>query len=160
MIDSTDLEILSDLQTNARTSNAVIARRLGMAPSAIHQRVRKLEERGVIAGYAARVDPEMVGRGVLAFVRLTADAALGDEDLPRHMAALPGVLEVHDVAGDDGYLLKVRVRDTADLHRLLHRGLGGLPGVRDTRTTIVLKTYAERVELPLPNPESTDRRQP
>lgn len=157
MIDATDLQILQDLQTNARVANADIARRLQMAPSAIHQRVRKLEERGVIEGYAARVDPKAVGRGVLAFVVLATDDELGSTDLPQRVAELPGVLEVHDVAGEDGYLLKVRVGDTDELHRFLHDGLGALPGVRGTRTTIVLKTYSERSELPLPTPESLAR---
>lgn len=158
MIDSTDLEILSDLQTNARVPNTDIARRLAMAPSAIHQRVKKLEEQGVIAGYSARVDPRAVGCGVLAFVSLTTDDELGAVDLPRRIAELPEVLEVHDVAGDDGYLLKVRVADTDALHQFLHHRVGALPGVRGTRTTIVLKTHLERVALPLPEPQTLDRR--
>lgn len=153
-IDTTDLEILSTLQADARTANADIARRLDMAPSAIHQRVRKLERRGVIAGYAARVEPRSVGLGLLAFVHLSTDDDLGDPNLGRALAAVSGVLEVHDVAGDDGYLLKVRVADTDALHRLLHQGLGGVPGVRATRTTIVLRTYAEEVALPLPAAEA------
>ena len=149
MIDSTDLHILTTLQTQGRTSNADIARSLEMAPSAIHQRVRKLEQRGVIVGYATRIDPRSVGLGVLAFVHLRTDEDLGANDLPRSLVALPEVLEVHDVAGEDGFLLKVRVRDTDALHRLLHESIGRLPGVVGTRTTIVLRTYAERTELPL-----------
>jgi Lrp/AsnC family leucine-responsive transcriptional regulator len=66
------------------------------------------------------------------------------------MSSLPGVLEVHDIAGDDGYLLKVRAADTDALHRFLREDLGSLPGVRSTRTTIVLKTISEHSDLPIP----------
>lgn len=151
MIDGVDLRILNVLQKDARATNADMARRLAMAPSAIHQRVRKLEERGVIAGYAARVEPRAVGRGLLAFVHLATEDDLGETRIPYDVAALPGVLEVHDVAGDDGYLVKVRVADTDALHRLLHEGIGSVRGVRSTRTTIVLHTFAEEVALPLPD---------
>jgi len=155
MIDVTDLRILAALQQDARTSNADLARRLAMAPSAVHQRVRKLEQRGVITGYATCVDPTAVGRGLLAFVHVVTEDDLGDLELPRRLADLPGVLEVHDVAGDDGFLLKVRVSDTDALHELLHERLGRVPRVRTTRTTIVLKTHAERFDLPLPHSETT-----
>ena len=160
MIDATDLRILDALQADARTTNADLARRLEMAPSAVHQRVRKLEERGVISGYAARVAPAAVGRGLLAFVHVATEDDLGDRDLPRRLADLSGVLEVHDVAGEDGFLLKVRVGDTDALHELLHERIGRVPGVRTTRTTIVLKTHAERVDLPLPAVEPTRGREP
>ena len=150
MIDDTDLRLLQHLQTRARTSNADLARHLEMAPSAVHQRVRRLEERGVVRGYEARIDPQAVGCGLLAFVHLRTDERLADNDVGEEVARIPGVLEVHDVAGEDCYLLKVRAADTDDLHRLLHEGIGAVPGTLSTRTTIVLKTFAERTDLPLP----------
>ena len=149
-IDSTDLRIMEILQADARTANAEIARRLTLAPSAIHQRVRKLEERGVIQSYAARIEPKSVKRGLLAFIHLQTDERLGDQTVAEDVARLSGVLEVHDIAGEDCYLLKVRVEDTEDLHRLLRDDLAAIPGVRGTRTTIVLKTICERAALPLP----------
>lgn len=149
-IDSTDLRIMEILQTDARTANAEIARRLTLAPSAIHQRIRRLEERGVIQSYSARVEPKSVKRGLLAFIHLQTDERLGDQAVAEEVARLSGVLEVHDIAGEDCYLLKVRVADTEDLHRLLRDSLAAIPGVRGTRTTIVLKTISERVQLPLP----------
>ncbi len=149
MIDSTDLQLLALLQENARTSNADLARRLEMAPSAIHQRLRKLEERGVVRGYAVRIDPVVVDRGLVAFLHLQTDERLGEFHAADEIARLPEVLELHDVAGEDCYLAKVRAKDTADLHRLIREVIAGVEGVRSTRTTIVLKTLKESGDLPL-----------
>jgi len=150
MIDATDLELLGRLQSDARISNAELARSLGMAPSAILQRVRRLEERGVIQGYLTRIDPGEVDRALVAFIHLRTNETLMDSEIPREVARLPGVLEVHDVAGEDCYLVKVRVADTDALHELIRRGIGAVAGVVSTKTTIVLKTHAERFELSLP----------
>ena len=149
-IDDTDLRLLEELQAQARISNAELARRLEMAPSAIHQRVRRLEEQGVIQGYSTRLEPRSVRRGLLSFVHVRTSEELGDQSVAEALASVPGVLEVHDIAGEDCYLLKVRVADTEALHALLRGRLARIPGVLSTRTTIVLKTIAERVELPLP----------
>ena len=151
MIDATDLQLLTILQENARTSNADLARSLEMAPSAIHQRLRKLEERGVLQGYAARIDPESVSCGLVAFLHLQTDERLGDFHVAEELARLPEVLELHDVAGEDCYLAKVRARDTSDLHRLIRQVIAGVDGVRSTRTTVVLKTVKESGDLPLHN---------
>jgi Lrp/AsnC family leucine-responsive transcriptional regulator len=149
MIDANDLEILNILQQNARTSNAEVARRLGMAPSAILERIRKLEARGVIAGYQARIDPAALDLGLLAFVSVRSDAATGEIDLGGRLAELPEVQEVHHIAGEDCFLVKVRTADAKSLGRLLREGIGGLGSVR-TRTTIVLETLYESARLPLP----------
>jgi Lrp/AsnC family leucine-responsive transcriptional regulator len=149
-IDSVDLQILNLVQSDARLANAEVARNLGMAPSAIHQRLKRLEERGILLGYSARIDPRAIDRGLLSFIHVSTDEQLGCFDAATAIAQLPGVLEVHDIAGDDCYLLKVRSADTADLHRFLREQLGAVPGVRSTRTTIVLKTISERVDLPIP----------
>ena len=149
MIDTTDLRLLALLQDNARTSNADLARHLEMAPSAIHQRLRKLEDRGVVQGYAVRIDPVVVNRGLVAFLHLQTEEGLGDFHVAEELARLPEVLELHDVAGEDCYLAKVRAKDTADLHRLIREVIAGVQGVRSTRTTIVLKTVKESTDLPL-----------
>jgi len=149
-LDDTDLQILDALQENARISNAEIARRLGMAPSAILERIRKLETRGVIRGYRAQIDPLAVGRGLLAYVFVRVDERLGESLTGGRLAELPGVLEVHHIAGEDCYLAKVRAGDTASLGRLLRERLGSIPTVHSTRTTIVLETVKETARLPLP----------
>jgi Lrp/AsnC family leucine-responsive transcriptional regulator len=149
MIDDNDAEILNILQQNARTSNAEIARRLGMAPSAILERIRKLEGRGLIRGYEARLDPEAIGLGLLAFVFVRSDAPTGETDLGERLARVPEVQEVHHIAGEDCFLVKVRTADAKSLGRLLRDGIGGLGSVR-TRTTIVLETLHESARLPVP----------
>ena len=149
MLDATDRAILELLQANGRVSNAGIARQLGMAPSAILDRIRKLELRGVIQGYAARINPVAVGLGLTAFVMVSTEERVGSAVLGQALARQPEVLEVHHVAGEDCYLLKVRVADTEALSRLLRERFGRLKGVRGTRTTIVLSTVKDTAVLPL-----------
>jgi Lrp/AsnC family transcriptional regulator, leucine-responsive regulatory protein len=150
MIDRIDSEILKILQANARTSNAEIARQVELAPSAVFERIRKLEERGVIEGYEVRVNPKAAGLPLLAFVFVRADDKLADETAAR-VAAIPEVLEVHDVAGEDCLLAKVRAADTEALGRLLRERLGSIDSITSTRTTIVLETVKESSALPIEN---------
>ena len=150
MLDSTDLAILRRLQANARTSNADIARQLDMAPSAILDRIRKLEQRGVITGYLTRIAPAAVGLGLTAFVFVRTEERVGAGTIGAALARIPEVLEVHHVAGEDCYLLKVRVADTEALSHLLRERFGRLKGVQSTRTTVVLDTTKESPLLPLP----------
>ena len=154
MIDSTDRQILDILQHDARTSNAEIARQVGMAPSATHERLRKLEERGVITGYGVRLAPEAVGLGLLAFVHVRADEGIRAATTESALAAIPEVEEMHHVAGEDCFLLKVRAADTAALARLLREQIGEIPTVRSTRTTIVLATVKDGAPLPLTDAET------
>lgn len=145
IIDSTDRHILSIIQTDARVSNAEIARQVGLAPSAVLERIRKLEDRKVIRGYAADVDPKVLDYGLTAIVTIQTSECGGGvgEDL----AVIPEVLEVHEVVGDDCFIIKVRVRDTEDLGRLLRERIKGIPRVLDTRTTVVIKTFKETTAM-------------
>ena len=149
MIDGHDRQILVILQENARISNAEIARRMGMAPSAVYERIRKLEERGVLGGYTARVDPKAADLGLLAYIFVRSDDSAGEDDAAQVLAALPEVQEVHHVAGEDCFLVKVRTRDTDALGALLRDRVKSIPSVRATRTTIVLDTIKESAMLPL-----------
>jgi Lrp/AsnC family leucine-responsive transcriptional regulator len=149
MIDAFDRQILDILQENARISNAEIARRVGLAPSAIYERIRKLEERGVIQGYAPRINPKAAEMGLLAFIFVRSDDSAGEDDAARVLAELPEVQEVHHVAGEDCFLVKVRTRDTDALGALLRDRVKTIPSVRATRTTIVLDTIKESATLPL-----------
>lgn len=149
MIDGIDVEILKILQQNARISNAEIARKVGMAPSAIFERIRKLEGRGVILGYEARIDPAALGLHLLAFVFVRSDELAGEARTAQELARIPEVQEVHHIAGEDCFLLKVRVADPKSLSRLLREGLGKGQGIRSTRTTIVLETALESARLPV-----------
>jgi Lrp/AsnC family leucine-responsive transcriptional regulator len=149
MLDATDLHILDLLQTNARISNADIARELDMAPSAILDRIRKLETRGVITGYEARLDAHAVGFGLTAFILVRTEERVGLGRIGQAIAKIPEVQEVHHVAGEDCYLVKVRVPDTDALGELLRERFGRLKAVRNTRTTIVLRTVKDSEKLPL-----------
>ncbi len=148
-LDATDLAIVGLLQENARTSNAEIARRVDMAPSAVYERIRKLEERGLIRGYEARLGARELGLSLVAFVFVRTSETPGGMGTADRLAELPEVQEIHHVAGEDCLLLKVRVADTRDLSRLLREGIGVLPSVTSTRTTIVLDTVKETGRLPL-----------
>jgi Lrp/AsnC family leucine-responsive transcriptional regulator len=152
-MDTKDLQILSILQRDARASNAEIARELGVAPSGVLERMRKLERRGVVQGYAARIDPTAVGLGLLAYVFVQVDDRAADENSGALLARLPEVQEVHHIAGEDCYLVKVRCASTAALGRLLQEKVGAIASVRRTRTTIVLGTLKESWDLPLPEPD-------
>ena len=150
MIDDIDLRIVEILQQNARTANAEIARQVGMAPSAILERIRKLEERGVILGYSARVNPEAFGLGLTAYVFVRADERAGAPDTAERMAEIAEVQEVHHVAGEDCFLAKVRVANPRALGELLQKKFGAIDTIRSTRSTIVLDTVKETGLLPPP----------
>lgn len=157
MIDEIDSKILSILQDDARTSNAEIARRLAMAPSAILERIRKLETRGLIASYEARLNPKALHAGLLAFIFVIADERTGTDDTGRLLANMPEIQEVHHIAGEDCYLVKVRIADTDALGELLRQRFGAIESIRSTRTTIVLSTLKETAQIPLPSsPEKED----
>lgn len=149
MFDSIDRRILAVLQANARTSNAELARLLDMAPSAVLERIRKLEQRGVIQGFESRFAPKAIGLGLLAFIFVRSDEAAGAISTGRALTEIPEVLEVHHVAGEDCYLVKLRAQDTDDLARLLRERFASIPQIRSTRTTIVLGTLKETAQLPL-----------
>ena len=154
MLDEIDAAIVEILQANARVSQADIARTVGLAPSAVLERIRKLEGRGIVTGYAALVSPAAVDRRLLAFVSVRTTDRPGEARVGQALADLPEVLEVHHVAGDDCLLLKIRVRDAAHLSQILRERLGPIEGISSTRTTIVLETVKEtpRISLPAGNP--------
>jgi Lrp/AsnC family leucine-responsive transcriptional regulator len=136
VLDRRDLDILAALQEDARATYADIARRVGLSASSVHQRVRKLEESGVIRGYRAVVDPEAIGMSVTALVSVMPLDPKQPDDLPQRVEELPEIEDCFSVAGDENYILKVRTRTTNELEDLLRR-LRERAGVQ-TRTTIVL----------------------
>ena len=157
ILDDTDLQILEHLQTNARETQIEISRAVGLAPSAVLERIRKLEARGILKGYAAQIDPKALGLGLLAFVAVRSDEACAENRIAQSLAELEEVLEVHHVAGDDCYLIKVRARDAEHLGHLLRTRFSKVPGVRSTRTTIVLETVKETARLPIAKREEVRR---
>ncbi|MGK7311850.1 MAG: Lrp/AsnC family transcriptional regulator [Candidatus Longimicrobiales bacterium M2_2A_002] len=149
MFDDIDLRILAMLKEDARVANAAIARDVDLAPSAVFQRIRKLEEKGVIQGYHARIDPDALDQGLLAFISVQTGEGARAKETAEMLAAVPEVLEVHRVVGDDCFYLKVRVKDTGALGALLDEKIQTLDPVASTNTTIVLSTAKEQdVRLP------------
>jgi len=149
MIDDIDRQILGLLQENARISNAEIARQVGMAPSATLDRMRKLEEADVIAGYTVQLHAEAVGYATLAFVYVSSKDGCWCAKTFADLAAIPEVLECHSIAGEDCFLIKLRARDTHHLNEILRDHIACIPTVTATRTTIVLESNKETLTLPL-----------
>jgi len=140
-VEEIDRKIVSLLARNGRMSYTELARRAGLSVSAVHQRVRRLEQDGVIKGYAAMFDPEDVGLPLTAFVSIKPLDAAAPDDLPRRLEHLTAIEACHSVAGDENYILKVRVPSPTALEELLYqiRTIGSV----STRTTVVLSTPYE-----------------
>ena len=150
-LDRIDLKILNVLQADGRLTNLKLAEAVALSPTAVLARVQRLIRGGYIQGYEARLDPGPLGRKLLAYVFVRSDELPGEALTGDRLAAIPEVLEVHHVAGEDCYLAKVRCSDTEELGRLLRQRFGSIPTVRSTRTTIVLGTLKESGKLPLPD---------
>jgi Lrp/AsnC family transcriptional regulator, leucine-responsive regulatory protein len=144
-MDDRDRRILALLQEDARATLGEIAEQVGLAPSSVHERVRKLEQGGVIKGYRTEVDPEALGLFVTALVSIMPLDPRQPDDLPDRVLEFAEVEDCHSVAGDENYILKVRTRTTSALEDLLRR-LREKAGVQ-TRTTVVLSTPFEHRPL-------------
>jgi Lrp/AsnC family leucine-responsive transcriptional regulator len=147
-LDAVDLKILNLMQANARISNTDLAKEVEMAPSAVLERVKKLEQKKVILQYTTSINPVAVQQKLLAFIFIkskegftcstkTADA----------LAKIPEVQEVHHIAGEDCFLVKVRTEDSASLMELMRNSLKKIPDILSTKTTIVLETVKEQQQL-------------
>lgn len=141
-LDATDTRILEVLQADGRTPYAELGASVGISGPAAHERVKKLEARGVIEHYSAIVDPEAVGLGILAFTRITQSPGTRRTDLTDDFAAIPEIEECHHIAGQADYLLKIRASDTKDLERVVHR-LQAVPHVSTTETDVVFSSPFE-----------------
>lgn len=159
-IDEIDGTLLDILQYNARTTQAELAKAVGLAPSAVQERLKKLEAKGIIRDYVALIDPHVVERGLLAFVAVRSTEHGPDMPLAVELSRIPEVLEVHHVAGDDCYLLKVRARDAEHLGQLLRQRIASTPAVTSTRTTIVLETVKEDPRVGIPKAQTLAGREP
>jgi Lrp/AsnC family leucine-responsive transcriptional regulator len=149
MIDEIDQKILEKLQENARISNAQIARELNLAPSGILERIRKLERRGIIKGYRAELDAGQVGYCVTAYLMVKTDDRVGSLSTAERLAKIKEVLEVHHVAGEDCYLVKLKCSGNEELGRLLRDKIGAIKSIRSSRTSVVLETIKETYTLPV-----------
>ncbi len=143
-----DLRILAQLQRDGRASYEKLGSGAGMSAPSAHERVKRLEARGIIRGYAAQVDPKALGLGVLAFSRIRQAPGTSTTDLTADFATIDEVEECHHVAGEADYLLKIRATDTLDLERVMRR-VQAIPHVYTSETEIVFSTAFEGRPLPL-----------
>lgn len=149
MIDHIDRKILNKLQKNARIANAQIARELNLAPSGILERIKKLEQKGIIRGYHAVLDAEKMGFCVTAFLMIRTDDRVGSLTSAEQLAAIEEVQEVHHIAGEDCYLVKLRCAGNESLGRLLREKIGAIESVKSSRTSVVLETIKETGDVPV-----------
>ncbi|WP_197043522.1 Lrp/AsnC family transcriptional regulator [Saccharothrix sp. NRRL B-16314] len=142
-LEPTDRAILRELAADGRCSFTDLAERVGLSVSAVHQRVRRLEQRGVVRGYAARLDGDEIGLPLTAFISLTPIDPAAPDDYPKRLEHLPQIEACYSVAGDASYLVRVRVASPTALEELL-RHIRESANV-STRTTVVLSTpYEDR----------------
>jgi Lrp/AsnC family leucine-responsive transcriptional regulator len=149
MIDDVSLKILKILQRKARIPNVEVARHVGMAPSAVLERIRKLEKQGYIDGYEVRLNPQRFRRGLVGFIHLTTDAGIDENRLAAELSAIEDIQEIHFIAGEDGYLIKVRVAGAEELDRLVREKIRSIGGVCATRTSVALATIKETARIPI-----------
>ena len=142
-MEKTDRKILALLAADGRMSFTDLGKATGLSTSAVHQRVRRLEQRGVIRGYSARIDPDLLGLPLTAFVSVKPIDAAQPDDVPDRLAGLTAIEACHSVAGDESYILKARVEGPGALEALLQE-IRSRANV-STRTTVVLSTpYEDR----------------
>jgi len=149
-LDAIDLKLLHLLQDDGRANWTALGRALRLTPPAVADRAARLERRGVIRGYAARVNPAALGQALTAFIEVTLEHPRARAAFLKGVTRQAAILECHHIAGSFDYLLKARVTSTASLEQLITGVLKAVPGVARTRTTIVLATAKETAAVPLP----------
>lgn len=156
VIDTIDRKIIDLLQGNARLSNAEMAEAVSLTVSSVHERVKKMERKGIIKGYVAITDPEKLGKPLLAFVRLTVNSHEGvRNDIQKLCESEPDILECHNVAGEDCYVLKVRAAGPKQLEKLL-LAIKNSAEAGKSVTNIVLSTFKESTRVEPTPPEVDD----
>jgi Lrp/AsnC family transcriptional regulator, leucine-responsive regulatory protein len=148
-LDATDRRILGVLQKQGRITNADLAERVNLSPSACHRRVTRLEDDGFIAGYVALLDARKMGRPTTVFVEITLQGQADDllDAFEREVARVPDILECHLMAGTADYLLKIMAEDTEDFARIHRQFLSRLPGVRQMQSSFALRTVVKTTAL-------------
>ena len=146
-MDATDHLLVQLLQADGRATQLQLAKEVGLSQPATAERIRKLEDAGIITGYTAKVDATKLGRDVTAFVGVGIEHPKYFDNFTKRVLAMPEVLECHRVAGQDSYLLKVRTRNTRTLDKLLVETLRTITGVTRTFTTIVLSSAKEDARI-------------
>ena len=148
MIDKTDLNILSLLQKNSRITASDIADRVGLSVPAAAERIKKLSDSGIIESFTTKLMEKKLGFDLCAFIALVSSSSDHYEEIIKCAKSNSSVMECHSVTGDGSHLIKVRVKNSTALERLL-REIQSWPGVIRTQTSVVMSTYKEGFELDL-----------
>ncbi|MBC8179861.1 Lrp/AsnC family transcriptional regulator [candidate division KSB1 bacterium] len=149
-MDHTDLQILKILQEKARVPNVEIARKIGMAPSAVLERIKKLEAHSVIEGYEVRLNPNMFKRSMIAFIQIKVAFPGQVIKTGKKLSKIEQIQEVHFLAGEDCLMVKLRVSDNLELETILRTQIANLDIVKETKTLIALSTLKESAKIMLP----------
>ena len=153
MLDEIDLRILAMLQEDCKVPQVELARSVGLSPASISERMKRLEKNGAIKAYAAILDPNALDVGITAFVSVFVEHPRDETDFKRRLDTLPEVQECHHITGDFSFLLKVRTKSTETFERLLINGINSIPGVKRTKTIIVMSSLKETTQIPLQIPD-------
>lgn len=158
-LDEIDVDILGVLQENCKRPLAKIGEEVGLSAPSVQERVKKIEDHGVILGYRAIVDAHLVGKDVTAFIGVSIDHPRRIESFEKAVAGIDDILECHHVTGNHTLLVKIKTESTTALHELISR-IRSLDGVARTETMVVLATAAERTRIPVRLPASSGPRRP
>lgn len=153
-----DEAILRILQKEGRISNVELANRVNLSPPAVHARLKRLEQRGVIRQYTAVLDRELIGYDMMCFISVTLQLHQLEQvdNFRQRMLELPQVLECHHVTGDHDYLIKVVVRNRKDLEQFLMKDITPIPGVARIQTSLALSEIKSTTALPIENVAGKD----
>jgi len=146
MLDDIDIKILKALQEKGRTKRNQLAEQVGLSVPSVSERLNKLEERGIIEGYYAKVNKQSFGLDIMAYILVVMDSSKHYKSLISHVDKMPQILECHSVLGEGSHLLKVVVRNTQALEKLLSEIQTWL-GVIATKTTFILSTIKETTAI-------------
>ena len=146
MIDELDIKILKSLQINARTKRNELAEQIGLSIPSVSERLKKLEDNKIIEGYYTKVNKQSFGLDIQAFILVIMDSSKHYKDLIKHVDKHPNILECHSVLGEGSHLMKVVVKNTESLEKLLSE-IQTWPGITGTKTTFVLSTLKETTAI-------------
>ncbi len=155
-MDDISFKILKILQEKARIPNVEVSRQVGLAPSAVLERIRKLEKQGIIEGYEVRLNPSYFTKSLVAFVTVTTQSGKRGERVGDALADIDLVQEVHLVSGDDAYLVKLRAANPQDLGQIIRNQIATIDGVLSTRSVIVMDTVKETARIPIGTKQKDD----
>ena len=146
MLDDLDIKILNMLQKNARTKRNEIAEKIGLSLPSVSERLHKLEEKGFIQGYFAKLNRKSFGYDILAYVFVTMESSKHYKSFINKIEKIPEVIECHSVLGEGSHLLKIIAKNSEVLEKLLG-DIQSWPGVISTKTTFILSTIKETIEI-------------